>query len=77
MAMRLADLVFDGTLEDCYFENCFFKKVTFRNSKLVNTFFKNNSLKGVRFTDCQADRITYEFLKSGKADLTGIEIVIP
>ena len=75
--MWIVDIVFEGTLDDCYFENCSFKKVTFRNSTLTNTFFriKNKSLKGIRFIDCQADRMTYEFLKSGKADLTGITML--
>jgi len=72
---QIADIVFDGTLEDCSFENCAFKKVIFRNSTLINTFFKNKSLKGIRFIDCQADRMTYEFLKNGKADLTGITLL--
>ncbi|MBW8331659.1 MAG: pentapeptide repeat-containing protein [Prolixibacteraceae bacterium] len=72
---QIADIVFTGTLEDCYFENCAFKRVTFRNAMLTNTFFKNKSLKGIRFIDCQADRMTYEFLKNGKADLTGITLL--
>jgi uncharacterized protein YjbI with pentapeptide repeats/DNA-binding XRE family transcriptional regulator len=71
---QLADIVFDGTLEDCYVENCAFSKVTFQNSKLINTFFKCRSLKHLRFVDCQADRMTYEFLKNGKADLSGITL---
>ena len=75
IAMQIADIVFDGTLEDCYFENCAFTRVTFRNSTLINTFFKNKSLKRIRFIDCQADRMTYEFLKNGKADLTGITLL--
>jgi transcriptional regulator with XRE-family HTH domain len=74
-AMYIADIVFNGKLEECSFENCAFKKVTFQNSLLINTFFKNKSLKGIRFIDCQADRMTYEFLKSGKADLTGITLL--
>jgi len=65
-------VIFEGTMEDCYFENCAFKKVIFQNLTLVNTFFKNKSLKGIRFIDCKADRMSYEFLKNGKADLTGI-----
>ena len=73
--MHIIDIIFDGTLEECYFENCSFKKVTFQNSTLINTFFKNKSLKGIRFIDCQADRMTYEFLKNGKADLTGITLL--
>ena len=75
---QIADLVFTGTLEDCYFENCAFTRVTFQNTTLINTFFKNNkNLKRIRFIDCQADRMTYEFLKQGNADLTGITLLIP
>ncbi len=46
---QIADIVFAGTLEDCYFENCAFTKVTFRNATIINTFFKNKSLKRIRF----------------------------
>jgi len=74
-AMYIADIVFEGTVEDCAFENCAFTRVSFRNSTLINTFFKNKSLKRIRFIDCQCDRITYEFLKNGKADLTGITLI--
>ena len=78
-AMWIVDIVFDGTVEDCSFENCTFKKVTFQNATLINNFFKikNKSLKGIRFIDCKADRMTYEFLKNGKADLTGITLLTP
>jgi hypothetical protein len=48
--------------------------VTFKNATIVNTFFKGKKLKGIQFIDCQADRITYEFLKNGKADLTGLTL---
>jgi uncharacterized protein YjbI with pentapeptide repeats len=73
---HIADTVLEGKLEDCYFENCGFKRVKFQNAMLVNTFFKNNrKLKQVEFIDCQADRISYEFLKNGKADLTGITLL--
>jgi uncharacterized protein YjbI with pentapeptide repeats len=71
---QLTNIVFTGTLEDCYFENCAFTRVTFQNATLINTFFKNKSLKRIRFIDCKADRMTYEFLKNGKADLTGITL---
>lgn len=76
---QIADIVFAGTLEDCYFENCAFKKVTFQNAILINNFFKtkNKSLKGIRFIESKADRMTYEFLKAGKADLTGITLLKP
>lgn len=72
---HIADIVFSGTLEDCYFENCAFTRVTFKQVTFVNTFFKNKSLKRIQFIDCQADRMTYEFLKNGKADLPGIRLV--
>ena len=75
-AMQIVDIVFEGTIEECSFENCAFKKVTFRNSTLINNFFKNNnSLKGIRFIDCQVDKITYAFLKNGKADLASITLL--
>lgn len=74
---HIADIVFDGTLEDCYFENCVFNWVKFENATLINTFFKNNTFKRnrIKFTDCKADRITYEFLKHSGTDLTGITLL--
>ena len=75
---QIADIVFTGILEDCYFENSEFTRVTFKNATLMNTFFKNNKkLKRIRFIDCKADRMTYEFLKQGNADLTGITLLTP
>jgi uncharacterized protein YjbI with pentapeptide repeats len=78
IGVQLDDIVFDSTLEDCYFENCTFNWVKFQNATLINTFFKNNRFKRIRirFVDCRADNITYAFLKSGgKADLTGITLL--
>ncbi len=76
IAMHMKDIVFEGAVEDCSFEHCSFKKVTFQNSTFTNTFFKSN-LKGIRFINCEADRMTYEFLKNGKADLNGITLLAP
>ena len=80
-ATQLADIVFDGIWKGCSFENCEFTRVTFQNATLIDTFFKNNSLnkslKRLRFIDCKADKITYAFLKSGKADLSGILLFTP
>jgi uncharacterized protein YjbI with pentapeptide repeats len=72
---HIAGVIFSGTLQDCSFENCSFTRLVFKNATILNTFFKNKSLKKVRFIDCQADRITCEFLKNGKADLTGISLL--
>lgn len=75
-AMHLVDMVFSGTMENCFFKNCAFTRVTFENATLLNTFFKGNrKLKRIIFTNCKADRMTYEFLKQGKADLTGITLL--
>jgi uncharacterized protein YjbI with pentapeptide repeats len=73
---KIVDIVFEGTLHDCSFEKCGFKRVTFQNSTLINIFFKHNyTLKQVKFIDCKADRLTYEFLKIEKADLSGITLL--
>lgn len=72
---HIADVIFTGTLQDCSFENCSFTRLIFKNATIINTFFKNKSLKKIRFIDCQADRITYEFLKNGKANLTGLTLL--
>lgn len=71
----LADIVFEGKIEDCYFDNCAFSKVTFQEAALTNTFFKCKTLKRIKFIDCQADRMTFEFLKNGKADMSGITLL--
>ena len=71
----ISDVVFTGKLEGCYFENCAFTRVLFRDATLTNTFFKNKTLRRIRFIGSKADRMTYEFLKNGKADLTGITLL--
>lgn len=75
MDSYIADVVFEGPVDNCYYENCAFKKVTFNNAIFTNTFFKCKSLKRINFIECKADRMTYEFLKNGKADLSGIELL--
>ncbi|MGE5478881.1 MAG: pentapeptide repeat-containing protein [Chloroflexota bacterium] len=76
IASELLDVVIDTDVKDCYFENCSFKRVTFQNSTLTNTFIKNVNLKRTKFINCQADRLTYEFLKNGKADLTNVTLIV-
>lgn len=74
--MQIQDIVFEGTLDGCIFENCAFYGVKFQNATLINTFFKNNKkFKRVQFIDCKVDKITYAFLKSNQANLTGITLL--
>lgn len=73
---QFADLVFDGTFNGCSFEGCYFSRVTFQNATLTDTFFKNDGMKRIRFINCKADKLTYAFLKSGKADMSGITLLI-
>lgn len=74
--MQIQDIVFEGTLDSCFFENCAFYGVKFQNATLINTFFKNNrKFKRVQFIDCKVDKITYAFLKSNLANLTGITLL--
>lgn len=71
----IADMIFEGTIQDCAFEYCSFSKVTFSNATLKNSFFKCKTLKHIRFIECKADRLTYEFLKNGKANLDGVTLL--
>lgn len=74
--MQIQDIVFEGTLDGCFFENCSFYGVKFQNAIILNTFFKyNRKLNRVQFIDCKVDNLTYAFLKNGKADLTGITLL--
>lgn len=70
------NIEFTGLIENCSFEDCGYKKVKFKNATLINTFFKNNrKLKQAKFINCKVDKLTYAFLKNGKADLTGITLI--
>jgi len=72
----ISDVIFDGTIEDCQFESCSFYGVKFENATLINTFFKNNKkFKRVEFINCKVDKITYAFLKSNLANLSGISLL--
>ena len=72
---HISNIVFNGLMEDCAFDNCSFSKVAFQNAKILNTFFKGKKLKGIQFINSQADRMSYEFLKNGKADVTGLTLL--
>jgi uncharacterized protein YjbI with pentapeptide repeats len=77
IATQIVDIVINGTLDDCYFENCAFKGVTFQNATLTSTFFRGKNMKRIRFIECKTDKLTYAFLKNGKAVLTGIALLTP
>ena len=69
---QFTEMIFTGFLDQCSFVKCAFSKVTFEKTTFTNCFFKYSDLKRVIFNDCLADRLTYEFLKNCKADMTGI-----
>lgn len=72
----ISEVVFNGNIEDCSFENCAFKKVKFQNATILNSFFKHNrKLNKVEFIDCKVDKLTFAFLKSNGAVLEGISII--
>lgn len=74
ISIAMEDIVLEGNIENCHFEDCSFYGVTFQNAILTNTFFKNNrKMKKVEFINCKVDKITYAFLKTNQADMTGIE----
>ena len=71
----LVEMIIEGDVRDCSFENCKYTKLEFRNATLRNTFFKNGNMKKISFSGCKADKLTYAFLKNGKANVDGIEIL--
>ena len=72
---HIQDVVFEGALNECRFENCTFHNVKFQNATLTNTFFKNNKkMNRVQFVDCVADTLTYAFLKNNGADMEGVGV---
>lgn len=72
----IQETVFEGKIDSCFFESCGFNKVKFENCILINTFFKNNKrIKKVEFINCKADKITYAFLKTNQADLSGVSLL--
>ena len=73
---NFSGVVFEGTIENCHFEQCGFYNVKFENATLLNTFFKNNDkFKKVEFINCTVDSITYAFLKNNQANLAGITLL--
>ena len=72
----ISDIVFEGIIEDCHFENCAFYNTKFENATILNTFFKyNRKLKKVQFINCKVDKMTYAFLKNNEANLTGLTLL--
>jgi uncharacterized protein YjbI with pentapeptide repeats len=72
---QFAEMIFSGLVEDCSFTSCAFSKTTFKNAIIKNCFFKYSNLKRVEFINCQADKMTYAFLKNNEANMTGITLL--
>lgn len=72
---QFTEIIFSGLWEGCTFTSCEFSKVTFKDATIKNSFFKYSDLKRVEFIDCYADKLTYEFLKNCKANMTGITLL--
>lgn len=72
---QFTQMTFSGLIDQCSFSSCAFSKSSFKNATITNSFFKYCDLKRVEFVNCKADKLTYELLKHGKADLTGIELL--
>ena len=70
-----SEIVFDGEITGCSFENYEFSRAEFRGAVITNTFFKNCKLKRVKFIDCKVDKLSCAFMKACKADLSGVEII--
>lgn len=76
LEMSIEDIVFEGVLNNCRFENNNFYKTKFQNATLFNSFFKNNKkLNRVQFINCKADKMTYAFLKNNLADMSGCTLI--
>jgi len=71
---EIKKVVFPGNMTDCSFVFCNFKKVEFVNVVFKNLFIKGK-IKGATFTNCKADKLSYEFLKSANADVSGIALI--
>lgn len=72
---QLTEIIFDGEIKDCSFENCDFARVEFKGAIIRNTFFKDCKLARAIFTACKADKLSYAFMKTCKADLSDTEVI--
>lgn len=72
---QLTEVTFTGELTECSFVNCDMARVVFDGAVLRDCFFKNTKLKRAKFINCKADKLTYAFMKSCKADLSDVTII--
>ncbi|MCL2140801.1 MAG: pentapeptide repeat-containing protein [Dehalococcoidia bacterium] len=72
---QFTEVIFSSEITSCSFENNDFSKVEFNGAIIRNSFFKNCKLKRAKFVDCQADKLSYSFMKVCQADLAGVTIV--
>ena len=72
---QFTDIVFDGKIVNCAFENNDFTRVEFSGAEIRNTFFKNCKLKKAKIINCKMDKLTYAFMKACKADLSDVQML--
>lgn len=73
---NLTGIDFDGQMfEETIFEMCTLKKASFRNTNLKKVQFRLSDVKKVDFSGAKMDKLTYNFLKAGKADLSDVMII--
>ena len=72
---QFTDIVFEGKIINCAFENNDFTHVEFNGAEIRNTFFKNCKLKKTKIINCKIDKLTYAFMKACKADLSDVQML--
>lgn len=65
----------DINLNDTLIEKTTFIGVIFNNITFNNTLFKECKFKKSEFLNCRMDKITYNFLKSCKVNLSNVELI--
>lgn len=57
------------------FEGVSLKKASFRNTTLLNVQFRSSDLKRAIFDGAKMDKLTYNFLKGAKVDLSKVTMI--
>jgi len=68
-------LNFSGTITNCSFMDCSYNNSGFKDAIMRNVFFKGRNLHKLILDNCQVDKLTYEFLRNAKANLTNVTVI--